>query len=144
MNRFVRVFAFTGLLGVAAGCGSAPTGPVMVPVTGTVTLDGKPLPQGVVTLLPSAGGRAPSATTDDQGKFQVESIAGDHKVAVSKVEVTGGPPPSADGLAPDFATAPQKVKAIVPERYNRPDTSALTVKVPDGGGDVGTIPLTLK
>lgn len=144
MNRLIRRATFGAILGLSAGCGYAPTGPKMVPVTGTVTLDGKPLPQGVVTLLPAAGGRAPSGTTDDQGKFHLESIAGDHKVAVSKVEVSGGPPPSADGLAPDFSAAPQKVKAIVPERYNRPDTSALTIKVPDMGGDVGTIPLTVK
>lgn len=133
-----------GSLALSAGCGSEPTGPKKVPVTGLVTLDGKPLDAAVVSVIPSTGGQAQSATTDAEGKFKLESVEGDHKVAVSKVEATGGPPPSADGLAPDFAAAPQKIKPIVPERYNRMDTSVLVIKVPAGGGDVGTIPLTVK
>jgi type IV pilus biogenesis protein CpaD/CtpE len=139
-------FSLAGALALAlAGCDSKPAGPVYVPVTGSITLDGAPLAQAVVSIIPEAGGRAQSATTDAQGNFKTESVEGNHNVAVSKVETTGSAPMSSDGLSPDFSTAsPPKVKAIVPERYSRMETSALTVKVPPGGGDIGPIPLSTK
>lgn len=139
-------FSLAGAIALAcAGCGSKPPGPVYVPVTGSITLDGAPLPQAVVSIIPEAGGRAQSATTDAQGNFKTESVEGNHNVAVAKVETTGSAPMSSDGLAPDFSAAPApKVKTVVPERYNRMETSSLTIKVPPGGGDVGPIPLSTK
>lgn len=133
------------LMVIAAGCGGGSSATKMYPVTGTITMDGAPLEGADVILIPASGGRAQSATTDSEGKYKTESIPGDHKVGVSKVETTGKAPESSDGLAPDFSKVPPpKTKVIVPAKYNSPATSNLTVKVPPSGGEVEPVPLLSK
>ncbi|QDT54369.1 Bacterial Ig-like domain (group 1) [Caulifigura coniformis] len=55
-------------LALLAGCGSAETGPELVEVTGTVTMDGKPLENALVYFVPESGGMS-SGMTDASGKF---------------------------------------------------------------------------
>ena len=42
-----------------SGCGSEATGPERVIVTGSVTFDGKPVSQGEIWFIPTAGREAP-------------------------------------------------------------------------------------
>ncbi|QDS90910.1 hypothetical protein EC9_51280 [Rosistilla ulvae] len=74
----------TGLLitlGAILGCGQQPveTGPVLIPIRGTLTLDGQPLPFKSVQLSPTAGtaGRGAAAFSDGQGRFQMKAIISD-------------------------------------------------------------------
>lgn len=53
---------------LAVGCG--PGGPEVASVTGTVTLDGKPLKNATVTFQPTSG-RPSFGTTDEQGQYEM-------------------------------------------------------------------------
>lgn len=68
-----------GVLGLAAlvalgGCGS--DGPLLVPVSGTVTLDGRPLVHKTIQLIPEEGtpGQGAGATTDQNGHYQLLAV----------------------------------------------------------------------
>jgi hypothetical protein len=58
------------ILAVAAGCQSRPAGmPELAPVSGVVTLDGKPLPN-VLVVLRSQQGAVSMSTTDATGRYE--------------------------------------------------------------------------
>lgn len=70
----VRACALTGITALVAmspGCGG---GPRLVPVAGTVTLDGKPLEGATVSFVPAAGSTVSTSGTDvtgPEGNFQM-------------------------------------------------------------------------
>ena len=73
-----------------AGCKS--DRPTLGTVSGTVTLDGRPLPRAVVTFIPETDGRASMGTTDDEGRFELVylreergAIVGEHRVRIRKI-----------------------------------------------------------
>jgi hypothetical protein len=117
----------------ASGCGSTSR---IAPVSGVVTLDGKPLANAHVAFQPqstgktSAAGVGSYAVTDSSGVYQLKmsdtdqpgAIIGPHRVEVNlKVE--------ADDRDPRTRPAPK----VLPTKYNR-DTE-LTFEVPPGGTD---------
>ena len=75
---------FMLLLAIAGCSGDPPTGAV----TGTVILDGDPLPNAIVTFTPLAGGRSTIGTTDTTGTYTLGfrgstgAPLGDHKVSI--------------------------------------------------------------
>ena len=78
-----------------SGCGKSDL-PDIGKVSGTVTLDGKPLPDAVLTFQPE-GARPAYARTDEEGYYEVEytkgvmgATLGTHRVAISKLEGGGG------------------------------------------------------
>lgn len=99
------------LLGVA-GCGSSGEHGV-ASAGGTVTLDGKPVPELVVTFTPQAAagstnpGKSATGRTDAEGKFTLSTynmgdgaIVGTHQVTVN----LDGPDPTPPGKLPDNFT----------------------------------------
>ena len=81
--------AVAGAAAAIVGCG--PDRPKMTPVTGTVTLSGKPL-EGVAVMFVSKGGRPAHGTTDASGRFTLGTfeasdgaLVGEHTVVFSKV-----------------------------------------------------------
>ena len=86
----MRLLLFGCLLALA-GCGG---GGAELPVSGTVTLDGTPLPNAVVRFIPDSGTDSAStgfATTGTDGKYVITGakgkkglVAGKYKVTVSK------------------------------------------------------------
>jgi len=121
----VAIFLLIGCL----GCN--PSGPVVIPVKGIVTLDGAPVPKASVMFQPVAGGNPAIGETDAEGKFSLTTqlekpregaIAGEHIVTVSGVR-TVGTQAAADGTSVE-AKAPQ-VEWFVPMRYAKGDTSGL-------------------
>ncbi len=84
----MRLFSVAMVLGslVCLGCGSG--SPNLGEVTGTVTLDEKPLANVLVTFTPEGGGRASTGTTDEAGKYTLGfgaepgALIGTHKVSV--------------------------------------------------------------
>jgi hypothetical protein len=108
------------VLCVAAGCGK--DGPELAPVTGRVTLDGKPLASADVEFQPE--GRLPPSVghTDADGRFELMykrgingARLGQHtvRVTVSKSVVPNAP--------------------LIPPRYNK--TSELRREVKDGSNE---------
>lgn len=62
------------------GCGG-PSGPKLYPVTGTVTWEGEPLPEGDISLIPiGSGGSAGGKIID--GKFSVKTDPGKKRVEI--------------------------------------------------------------
>lgn len=119
-----RVSAFLFLAGLAAivpGCSSGDV-PV-VPVQGTVTLDGKPLAGAEVVFSPEVG-RPSLGVTDSQGRYELRylvdrngALPGKHTVKISTL---------GDGESDD-SDKPARKRELVPKKYNRQST--LTVDV---------------
>lgn len=63
----------------ASGCG--PAGPKTFPVSGTVTLDGKPLAEGTIHFKSLETGAIDSLPIKD-GKFSGQAVEGDRRVEV--------------------------------------------------------------
>lgn len=130
----------TGLL---TGCGSRP-GPKpdverVVPVSGTLTYQGKPLESYQVTFLPVDGRRAAVGITDAEGKFTMgTNDAGDgappgkHKVAVAFVGAAADEIPGQEAIVDNPALLPQP-KVKIPGKYSNPETSGLAQEVPEDG-----------
>src|SRR5436190_410017 len=93
-----RSCGFMATLMLIVGCGS---GSKVAPVSGVITLDGKPLPNAHVAFQPEAGkgsinaGTGSSGVTDASGKYtlrmadsdQVGAVLGTHRVEINfKVE----------------------------------------------------------
>jgi len=134
------VFFSILLFSVFAGCSNPEAGaPPGERVSGTVTLDGKPVPGATVIFLPvgSTPGDACTGVTDQSGKYELKNRYGKPAVPVGEYKVTcsvGGGPGSdapAGGAAP--APAPS---VTIPPRYALEHESDLKAKVPAGGGTI--------
>lgn len=79
-----RVFVFSILLTLlvaCSGCGDTTMKAVQTDVSGTVTLDGKPMPDGEISfVLP---GLPPSVLPIKNGAFSGKAGAGENKVEIS-------------------------------------------------------------
>ncbi len=119
------VFAAIAVTACFLGCGDGR--PALVPVTGTVTFDGKPI-QGAEVMFMVKGGRPSRGETDAEGRF-----------ALSTFE-------EGDGCAPGAAQVVVQKQSfhynqqgegittfIIPQRYGIPGRSGLDVEVIAGG-----------
>lgn len=115
------------------GCGQS--GPKLVPVSGVVTLDGQPLSDAGILFQPIGGGPPASGTTDASGRFTLRTqnrpgaVLGEHRVSITKFESTG----TGMGVA---GNEPVRMRWLLPEKYTRPETSGITVKVTGHQEDV--------
>jgi hypothetical protein len=135
--RFVCGIALLACL-LTSGCGGKPDLPPMERVSGTVTLDGQPLPRGTVQFVPdvSQGTEGPPGVgvIDEEGHYEIVTagvkgaVVGHHKISVE-----------AEGEYDD--TAISMGPSLIPRHYNNPDTSRLTADVKEG--QKNDIPLTL-
>lgn len=115
------------LLSLTTGCGKGLSG-----VSGTVTLDGKPLKDAFVEFSP-ASGRPSIGRTDEEGHYQLEYSTnktgvepGEHTVRIGtyqeeSIDMKTGEPTA-------------EVAEIVPEKYNRETT--LTRQVEPGRNNI--------
>ena len=125
-NRFSFLLVVLGIsILFQPGCGSPSDQPALGQVTGTITLDGKPLSGTAVVFQPESG-RPARGTTDAEGKYELTYIRQTKgaKVGVNRVEIA----PSEDGEAEESETpddesspAPKQAKSKkpkIPARYN--------------------------
>lgn len=113
----MRSFLFRGcsllvvasLVSISPGCGD---GVKLVPVEGTVTLDGEPLEGATLSFVPIAGGQVSTSGTDitgPDGNFKMTFKGrnglspGKYRVMVSKTEEIA--PPNGREIHPVFAKA---------------------------------------
>ena len=104
------------------GCG--PSGPDIARVQGTVTMDGKPLPNAIIMFVP-VGGRPSVSETDANGKYVLE-FSGGRKGAIpgiNRVEINTG----RLAYEKDGKNYPA-VKESVPVQYNRHTTLEFNVE----------------
>jgi hypothetical protein len=133
--------------------------PRPVPVSGTVTLDGKPLGEVSVQFQTSnygydakghfAGGLPAFGVTDSAGKFQAQTfrdLATLKKEAAAKKSVHAAFDPTGvvvDGAFPgSYRVSFNKYQFPLPKRYESPTTSGLTAEVTRSGPNVFTFNLT--
>jgi hypothetical protein len=108
------------------GCG----GPYDATVTGVATLDGQPLPRGIVSFAPQTGGPLAYGRIQSDGRFSLwtgmeEGLAsGAYAVTVMATEES--PDRSQDGGPPPMG------KLITPMWYQDPATSGLTFTIESG------------
>ena len=117
--RFARVlfvFSFLSFL----GCGSERRGGT---INGTVTLDGKPLEEGLVTFVPMDGKGQPTDGKIVNGKFSVAVSPGEMKVMFSAPKVVGK---KKMYDTPDSPSV-DDVRELLPEKYNAQSKLKITV-----------------
>lgn len=117
MSRFPLEFCFL-LLGILPllGCD---WGPKIVPVSGQVVIDGKPLQKGFVRFIPD-NARAASSEIDSNGKFTLTTV--NHNdgcvVGTHKVEI----------ISKEFPSQTQ-TRWLIPRKYADLATSGLEITV---------------
>ncbi|WP_164101480.1 carboxypeptidase-like regulatory domain-containing protein [Candidatus Laterigemmans baculatus] len=119
--------------GMTLGCNAEPEMEV-VPVSGTVQLDGKPVEGVSITLLPQSNGMraAGFGTTDSNGQYtlqagpEIEGVPpGNYRVLFSKMAMPDGSPIPPDAMAADVGAV-----NVLPEKYNSVEFSGVTLTVP--------------
>lgn len=115
------------MMGILAGCGSSDNGVVRYPVSGKVTWNGQPLPEGDIIFIPAEKSARPEGAAIKEGQFELELIAGTMRVEIRASRETGE--------MTDSAVDPgQKIPVVenyIPTKYN--DNSELKADVsPDG------------
>jgi hypothetical protein len=117
MRRIPFAGALAAALFALTGCGDS--GPKVVPVSGTVTIDGKPLAYGFVQVMP-ADWRPATGKIGPDGRFTLTTmkegdgcVAGTHPVAILASE----------------SLSPETTKWHAPKKYADAVESKLTVTV---------------
>jgi hypothetical protein len=130
-----------GLVLVFAGCGEGrdPNLPPLVPVTGTVKLDGKPVSGAFVTFIPTQGtiGTGSTGITDAEGKYELATMhdgtgapVGSYQVVISKlVRLDGTDFPAGE----EFDAMGTPHKNLFPPQYSDQSQTTLKANVPEGG-----------
>jgi len=118
-----------------AGC---ERGPRIVPVSGVITLDGKPVKDAAVMFLSTPGGRVATGNTDAAGRYSLTThpsgngaYEGTHTVTVTLYRDESSPGTN----TPEGAVSGSslvKFVWLVPEKYSRPSESGLTATVKYG------------
>lgn len=118
--RFITGGLLALALVLAAGCGERP--PRLVPVTGSVMMDGKPLTAGSIIFYPDDENEYvddnPSALLQLDGSFVMKTFPFGEGVAPGRYKVT---------LAPELA------KRISRPQYENSHDSPWEIDVPDDG-----------
>ena len=114
-----------------AGCGGGADG--LTPVTGTVTVDGKPGDGAAVTFIPKDGtpGNGGTAVADASGKYEIATPQGKKGLPPGAYKVTMSYRRNPDGTAPDPNTPPIESKATewLPPKFSDRDKTELNATV---------------
>ena len=128
------------------GCGKSNARPGIetLPVTGLVTLDGKPL-AGADVMFATAEGASFAARTKDDGSYQLEGLAGRGAACkgACQVVISRYLKPDGSPLGPEEFPALVQATESLPPKYSFPGETTLSVDVPEQGGKFD-FPLTSK
>ena len=158
--RATWILVCGSLLCVCAGCEEP--GTPKVPVTGTVTFNGKPLDGAIVSFTPKTEGLPASATTDAEGKYVLTTetngdgaVIGEYAVTIAKydrkapvipevteeqesdetIDITEEYPPGYDEMdASEKAAA--VAKNLLPRKYSDPNATPLVAQVKESSDDL--------
>jgi len=125
---------------LVAGCGKPSNLPPQYPVSGIISLDGKPLPGAGIMFLPrgETRGRGAMAMTDPTGKYTLKTDhggpgapEGEYAVTISRVVNRDGTPYVPN---PDVAEAGER--ETLPGHYSDSMKTTLKANVPKGGDTI--------
>ncbi len=159
MGSISKLSTLVLLTVVAAGCGGGANFPKTYPVTGKVTVNGKPIEGAMVTFQLESGKENAIGTTDKNGEFTLSmfqpgdgAVPGQYRIAVSKLppgttSAAGTPPPGQIGsadLPADYAPPPDTSKGGGPTgpkseiaaKYSNDQTSGLRATVVAGPNNI--------
>lgn len=138
MNRDLLISLPAVLCCLALSCGRPGQLPT-AKVSGKVTLDGKPVPVGLVIFTPESG-RSASGKIQPDGTYVLETydendgaVLGRHRLGVMARETIPGQGPMG---------SPKPGPSLIPERYGSAETSGLSFEVTDNGPHVFNIELS--
>jgi hypothetical protein len=130
---------------VLVGCGGGDVAKhvAVFKVTGTVTLQGNPLPRAIVTFSPNEGQPVALGMTDDKGEFTLTTYtdgdgaaAGSYNVVVSKAASSGGTTNAGHSTDPALATvsghdasSSAASGSLIPAAYSDATQTPLNAKV---------------
>ena len=149
VRRLVAFPAVLALLAVSSGCGGGGGKQVAtVPVSGTVTWQGKPLADATVSFYSKEHDFLGTGVTNAEGHYELYQGAapGENTVWISKVEGDAGASadpgenPEADPvqlqeMAGDIDEGIELQGEQLPAKFSNPDQTVLSFKVPEGGSD---------
>lgn len=124
------------LTALLAGCGPETTdAPSVVPVTGTVTVEGQPLAGAGVSFRPdrdkgNESGFMPGGSTDASGKYELMATAGAMGAPPGWYKVLVMPPSAPPG-SDDVVEFPE-----YNAKYQDPETTDLSFEVKEGAAPV--------
>jgi hypothetical protein len=127
-------------IGTVIGCSKPPNLPKQYPVSGTITLDGKPLAGAGIMFLPrgETRGNGAMAMTDPAGKYTLKTDhggpgapEGEYAVTISKVVNRDGTP-----YVPNPNVAEAGERETLPGTYSNSMNTVLTATVPKGGNTI--------
>ncbi len=140
--RISGFVSLTLLVVLLSGCGGPSN---EAPVSGTVSINGKPTPGLWVVFQPLGTkdnpnpGRGSTAKTDENGRYVLRidgvrngAVVGEHRVAIATV-VEEGKNVNPETGSPDGEQPAVKTKERIPDRFN--DRTTLRFVVPKGGTD---------
>jgi hypothetical protein len=107
----MRLFLFGmigGLVLLPLGCGQATT----YPVSGTVTYNGEPIPEGYIAFVPEGPGRGGGGAITN-GRYSVSVQAGKNRVEITASKAV--PLPRGQG---GMNGGKEEVRQYLPTRYN--------------------------
>jgi hypothetical protein len=134
MRRLLLLIAVFSLL-CNLGCGSKGV-PGYKAVSGSVTLDGQPLDQGLIQFQPQGGGGVNGSARIEAGKYALPEggglPVGSYKVAISSTNAPAAT--SSDPMEAMNQAGKAKAEERIPAQYNSKTT--LTATVTDNGEQV--------
>ncbi|WDI39740.1 hypothetical protein [Bremerella sp. P1] len=110
VTRFSLCFLLVGLL-LSLGCTAQSNEPQRLPVSGSVSLDGKPLDKGVIYFKTVSKGSV-DALDIVAGKFSGEVEPGERRVEISAFRTASGGTPGMDAGEVNY----------IPAKYNNKST----------------------
>jgi hypothetical protein len=118
------------MLLLTTGCSSTPA---VGSVKGKVTVNGKPLPRGLITFLSTGGNNDPFNCNIINGEYEIPELP----VALAKVCIipptSETPPPIDQGdLMPVAVPTVVRSPFHIPEHYQNPETSGLEFTIKKG------------
>lgn len=148
---FYAVLPLTMLILSACGGGPDDLPDDLVPVTGTIKLDGEPVPQATVVFKPQEGTKhSASAVTDEKGVYELVYSSQNNGIPPGEYTVTVNygefwEPTYPDGFDPDTAPASEKKKyetppIKIPARYSEGGALQAEVKA----GETNTIDFNME
>ena len=132
MLNGVRVTA-PGLLALVIALAGCTKGPIVVPVSGQVLIDGKPLTTGHIQVIPTDE-RPATGTIGSDGKFRLSTYEEGDGVAPGTHQVV---------VMGSKQLSPTRTQHLIPPTYADPAASGLTATI-DGPTDALKIELSWK
>jgi hypothetical protein len=143
VGRLAPIGGCIAFIAMTIGCGKAPP-PTIVPVSGVVLLNGEPLPQAQVRLIPKTGYGAEYiavAVTDEQGRFEPKcngkpgACASENTIVVTEADI----PPQYQGenRQRELAIYLRSLKnRPIPQAYASPVTTPLQLTIGENQADL--------